>query len=125
VAIESDVAGELTVHGGPGQLDIVLVNLMVNAVQAATSGAEPRVIVSSSVEGGCAVITVTDNGPGVAPEVRPRLFEPFFTTKSEFSGTGLGLPISQSIVTRIGGSIHCDPEYRGGARFVLTLPLAA
>lgn len=125
VAIEADVAGELTVRGGGGQLDIVLVNLLVNAVQAASEVAEPRVRVTCEVTGGNAVVSVTDNGPGVPPEVRPRLFEPFFTTKGESAGTGLGLPISQQIVTRIGGSIHCDPEHPGGARFLVTLPLAA
>jgi PAS domain S-box-containing protein len=125
VAIEADAPGEVTVRGGGGQLDIVLVNLLVNAVQAAAGVAQPLVRVSCRVEGGQAVVSVTDNGPGVPPEVRPRLFEPFFTTKGESAGTGLGLPISQQIVTRIGGSIHCDPEYREGARFVVTLPLAA
>ncbi len=125
VAIEADVQGEVTVRGGGGQLDIVLVNLLVNAVQAAAGGPEPRVRIGCRVEGGQAVVSVTDNGPGVAPADRPRLFEPFFTTKGESSGTGLGLPISQSIVTRIGGSIHCDPDHEGGARFVVTLPLAA
>jgi C4-dicarboxylate-specific signal transduction histidine kinase len=103
----------------------VLVNLLVNAVQAAAGVPDPHVRVACRVEGGQAVVSVTDNGPGVPAEVRPRLFEPFFTTKGESSGTGLGLPISQQIVTRIGGAIHCDPDYRGGARFVVTLPLAA
>lgn len=125
VAIEADVAGEVVVRGGAGQLDIVLVNLLLNAVQAASEVAEPRVRVTCEVTGGNAVVSVTDNGPGVPPEVRPRLFEPFFTTKGESAGTGLGLPISQQIVTRIGGSIHCDPEHPGGARFLVTLPLAA
>jgi signal transduction histidine kinase len=70
------------------------------------------------------VITVTDNGPGVPEAIRSQVFDPFFTTKSDTAGTGLGLAISHSIVTRIGGGIHCDPAYRGGARFVITLPLA-
>jgi two-component system sensor histidine kinase HupT/HoxJ len=80
--------------------------------------------VSSRSEGGCAIVSITDNGPGVPPQIRGKLFEPFFTTKSESAGTGLGLAISHSIVTRIGGGIHCDPAYEDGARFVITLPLA-
>ena len=124
VTVETDVQGELVVRGGPGQLDIVLVNVMINAVQAAASVAEPRVRVSSRSEGGCAVVSITDNGPGVPPQIRGKLFEPFFTTKSESAGTGLGLAISHSIVTRIGGGIHCDPGFEGGARFLITLPLA-
>lgn len=125
VAIEADTKGEIVVRGSSGQLDIVLVNLLVNAAQAASASASPRVRVSTAAEAGHAVISVEDNGPGVAPEARPRLFEPFYTTKGESAGTGLGLPISQSIVNRVGGTIHCDPDYRGGARFVVTLPLAA
>ena len=123
-AVETDVQGELLVRGGPGQLDIVLVNVMVNAVQAAAAASEPRVSVSSAVEGGCALVSITDNGPGVPAQIRGKLFDPFFTTKVESAGTGLGLAISHSIVTRIGGGIHCDPAYQGGARFVITLPLA-
>jgi len=124
VAVETDVQGEILVRGGPGQLDIVLVNVMINAVQAAAAVPEPRVQVSSRSEGGCAIVTITDNGPGVPPQIRGKLFEPFFTTKSESAGTGLGLAISHSIVTRIGGGIHCDPSCERGARFVITLPLA-
>lgn len=124
VAVETDVQGEIVVRGGPGQLDIVMVNVMINAVQAAAAVPEPRVRVSSRSEGGCAIVSITDNGPGVPPQIRGKLFEPFFTTKSESAGTGLGLAISHSIVTRIGGGIHCDPAYEGGARFVITLPLA-
>jgi two-component system NtrC family sensor kinase len=124
-AVETDVEGELVVHGGQGQLDIVLVNVMVNAVQAAAAVTQPRVMVSSKTEGNCAMISITDNGPGVPPELRGKLFDPFFTTKSDSAGTGLGLAISHSIVARIGGAIHCDPAYQGGARFVITLPLAA
>jgi len=123
VRVETDVEGAIQVQGGPGQLDIVLVNVMVNAVQAAAGGQDPRVSVSSRVEGGCALVTITDNGPGIAPELRGKIFDPFFTTKTVSAGTGLGLAISHSIVTRIGGSIQCDPAWRDGARFVITLPL--
>ncbi len=125
VAIEADLRDSITVRGGPGQLDIVLVNVMVNAVQACASAAVPRVRVSSCVEGSRAIVAITDNGPGVPPEIRGKLFEPFFTTKGDSAGTGLGLAISQSIVTRTGGSIECDPAWTGGARFVITLPLAS
>lgn len=111
------------VRGGPGQLDIVLVNLMVNAIQAAAPVAAPRVFVRSRREGNAAVISVMDNGPGVPPELRRRLFDPFFTTKEVGTGSGLGLAISQAIVSRIGGSLHYDPNHRG-AHFVLKLPLS-
>ena len=66
-------------------------------------------------------ITVRDNGPGIAPDVLPRLFEPFFTTKEMGQGLGLGLAISSSIARDCGGSLVARNEADGGAAFVLTL----
>ena len=71
-------------------------------------------------DGGGASVAVSDSGPGVKPEDRPRLFEPFFTTKS--SGTGLGLAVSQAIAHAHGGRIKADAGPLGGARFTLHLP---
>ena len=116
---------ELPVKGSPGQLDIVLVNLLLNAIQATAGGQNPRVTVNVLAQGQReATVIVEDNGPGVAPELCRRIFDPFFTTKEVGKGTGLGLAISQSIVTKLGGSIQCDSAFQGGARFVLTLPHA-
>lgn len=123
VLIETDLAADVLVRGADGQLDIVLVNVIMNAVQAAQGGAsEPRVLVASYVEKDGVVVTITDNGPGVPQTQRNKVFDAFFTTKLDGSGLGLGLAISQSIVTRLGGSLCCDPEYDDGARFTLTLP---
>ncbi len=124
VAIETELPATAVVRGGSGQLDIVLVNLLVNATQAASASAEPRVRVNCSVEGDFAVVAVTDNGPGVPAQNQRRIFDPFFTTKVDGMGTGLGLALSHSIVARIGGTLRCDPSHRGGARFLLSLPLA-
>ena len=125
VPIEVDLCESPPVLGGSGQLDIVLVNVITNALQASAGAIpQPRVVVGSRVEGASAVVTVTDNGPGIPAGVRSRVFNPFFTTKGGSEGTGLGLAISQSIVMGIGGTLHCDSTYRGGARFVLKLPLA-
>jgi PAS domain S-box-containing protein len=126
-AVSFDAAtDELPVNGSPGQLDIVLVNLIVNAIQASAGNAlQPRVAVRVQRHGDRqAAVIVEDNGPGVAPELRRRIFDPFFTTKEVGKGTGFGLAISQAIVTRIGGSLNYDATFRQGARFVLTLPLA-
>ena len=78
---------------------------------------------SSSAAKETAIVTVDDNGPGVPLENRRRIFDPFFTTKAG-RGTGLGLAISHSITTRMGGTLHCEATHEGGARLVLTLPLA-
>ena len=125
VDVSFDPGPTLAVKASSGQLDIVLVNLLLNAIQATTGGRNPRVAVSIRTQGEHqAAVVVEDNGPGVAPELRRRIFDPFFTTKEVGKGTGLGLAISQSIVTKVGGSIQCDSAFQGGARFVLTLPLA-
>lgn len=124
VDVSFDPGPELPVKASPGQLDIVLVNLLLNAIQATSGGQNPLVAVSVQTQGAHqAAVVVEDNGPGVAPELRRRIFDPFFTTKEVGQGTGLGLAISQSIVTKLGGSIQCESAFRGGARFVLTLPL--
>jgi signal transduction histidine kinase len=122
--VELDLGPVPKVAGGTFQLDIVLVNLVTNALQACGSSPQPRVRVDSRVHGGSAVVTVTDNGPGVPEEARGRLFDPFFSTKGCDGGMGLGLAVSQSIVQSIGGSLRCDPGFSAGARFVLALPLA-
>lgn len=123
--VMSPSPGELSVVGSPGQLDIVLVNLIMNSIQAAAGRAQPRVTVVVQPHGERqAGVVVEDNGPGVAPELRRRIFDPFFTTKEVGQGTGLGLAISQAIVTKLGGSLRYDESYRGGARFVLSLPFA-
>ena len=125
VRIETHLAADAAVLGAGGQLDIVLVNLIMNAVQAANGVAsDPLVTVVSSVQGDSVMISIADNGPGIPRTRRNQVFDPFFSTKPDGSGLGLGLAISQSIVTRIGGTLSCDPDYAAGARFLLSLPLA-
>jgi two-component system NtrC family sensor kinase len=126
VEVDAVLDGNPVVRGDPGQLDIVLVNLVMNALQATARATEPpRVTITSGVDNGAAIIAVTDNGPGVEPALRSRVFDPFFTTKEPGTGTGLGLAISQSIVSKVGGTLRYEPGNPGGARFVLTLPLEA
>ncbi len=114
--------GALIAEGACGQLDIVLTNLIVNAIHALDKVPDPRITVRTWQEDQQVFVSVTDNGPGVAPDVRGRLFDPFFTTKSVGQGTGLGLPISNAIVSRRGGYIEYDADYTDGARFVVALP---
>lgn len=122
--IETSLSCDAAVQGGPGQLDIVLVNVIMNAVQAATGASkDPLVTITSAIHGANVQVSISDNGPGIPPNQRNQVFDPFFTTKKDCAGIGLGLAISQSIVTRIGGSLGCDVDYSGGARFLLTLPL--
>jgi signal transduction histidine kinase len=116
-----------------GQIQQVIVNLVVNAMQALRDGGE----VSVSVKGGDAVppagssakkgrfgqIAVSDNGAGIAEEDLQHLFEPFFTTKDVGQGTGLGLPIAYGIVQEHGGWIDVRSRPGQGSCFTLFLPL--
>jgi signal transduction histidine kinase len=108
----------------------VLLNLLLNAADAAGGGAAPaaeaRVLVRVSRDGATngARIEVEDNGPGVAAEIRGALFEPFATTKDVGKGTGLGLAICRGLVEAAGGTIAVEDAAGGGARFVLHLPAA-
>jgi len=112
------------VSGDRVQLQQVVVNLVINAIQAmAASGARRhrlRIAVSQSDDGGiCCVFE--DSGPGIDPQHLDRLFDSFFTTKD--SGMGMGLPVSRSIIEAHGGTIRADSESSlGGARFLFILP---
>ena len=75
------------------------------------------------VEGKAAIIAVLDNGPGIAPEVLPRVFDPFFTTKPPGEGSGLGLSVSYGIVSEHGGRLWAENRPEGGAAFYIELPL--
>ena len=114
---------ELQAEGGCGEVDIVLTNIISNAVQALARTEQPRIVVSTWREADTVAIAVADNGPGVPPAARARLFEPFFTTKEVGQGSGLGLFISQALVARRGGRVDYDSGHGGGARFVIRLPV--
>jgi two-component system sensor histidine kinase HupT/HoxJ len=115
----------LPVSGSPGQMQQVLMNLVQNASDATHGTPAPRLEIAGRIEGGQAVLTVADNGPGIEPEHLQRVFDPFFTTKPVGKGTGLGLAISYGIVERHGGTLAAGNQPGGGAVFTLRVPLAA
>lgn len=107
------------------QIAQALLNLVRNALEsvAGNSPGEREVIVQArATPTGDCEFAVCDNGAGVLPEVAARLFEPFLSTKRH--GTGLGLPMSQTIAQAHGGSLRHEPWPPRGARFVLALPAA-
>jgi signal transduction histidine kinase len=113
------------VKGSPTALSQVLLNLLVNALEALPEGGDRRSAVTVRLhrDGEAAVVEVEDTGPGIAPQVLERVFDPFFTTKED-GGTGLGLAISKRIVDEIGGSIRVTSHPGAGSRFTVRLPLA-
>ncbi|HUS28253.1 MAG TPA: response regulator [Kofleriaceae bacterium] len=108
------------------RLGQVLLNLIVNAVQAIPEGnyEANEIRVTTKQDGEHVVIDVSDTGAGIPVDVRGRLFTPFFTTKPVGVGTGLGLAISHRIMSSMNGSITFDTEVGKGTTFHLTLPVA-
>ena len=115
-----DISGpSVAISADAEQLQIVLVNLILNAVQATDGDGRIRVDVTT-LDGMCR-INIADDGPGIPPEVRERVFEPFFTTKHR--GTGLGLPTAKRIIERHHGTIAIDCPPQGGTVVTIALPL--
>jgi signal transduction histidine kinase len=112
------------IQGDPGQVDQVVTNLLGNAIEHNVPNGEVRVSVEPGPLGG--VLTVADNGPGIAAADLPRIFERFFRTDASRSrasgGVGLGLAIAKAIVDAHGGSLEVSSRPGGGAVFTATLP---
>lgn len=105
------------------QIQQVVVNLVRNAIEAMAPSREKILTVATRRDGDTVVVTVSDTGPGVSPEVIDRLFKPFVTTKDK--GMGIGLSICRQIIEAHDGRIGVETPETGGTRFVFTLPLAS
>ena len=123
------------IHADPGQIEQVLMNLIVNAGDALGAGGAIQITVSRrdlaeaesrglalDTPGSYVVLTVADNGPGMDAQTRDRVFEPFFTTKPPGKGTGLGLATVYGIVRQSDGAIRVDSEPGQGTTFSLYFP---
>jgi two-component system sensor histidine kinase HydH len=124
VSLEKSYGAEsFLVRGDAQQLSQVVLNLLLNALQAVGEGG--RIVLALHGERRerkeFICLEVSDDGPGVPPELRDRIFNPFFTTRSQ--GTGLGLAISARIVEAHGGLLEVGDSAMGGARFAVVLPL--
>jgi len=128
IHLQEDLARDLPELVADRQgLEQVVLNLLANALDAVEGRPEPLVTLATRLIDGPGdpgvEICVADNGSGIPPEVLPLIFEPFFSTKDSGRGTGLGLPISQDIVERHGGTIRVETEPDAGTRFKVWLPL--
>ena len=126
ITLVTELAPDLaSVMADPGQLEQVLLNLVVNARDAMPAGGTLTISTgngAASDGGGQVCLAVTDTGEGMTDEVRGRMFEPFFTTKPQGKGSGLGLATVYGIVERAGGTIAVVSEVGRGSRFAVTLP---
>lgn len=124
-SLELDVTDSPRVRGSSTQLGQVVLNLVVNAIQALSGRPRDKNVLKIGLEtvDGFARLVVADNGEGISEGDLKRIFDPFFTTKPGV-GTGLGLAISRTIAEELGGGLDAENAQGGGAAFVLTLPVA-
>ncbi|MEW5725376.1 MAG: ATP-binding protein [Thermodesulfobacteriota bacterium] len=122
IRIVKDLDPQAAVRFDRHQFEQILWNLLINAAEAIPEGGEIRVCVRPAPEGRV-LITVSDNGDGIAPEDLPRIFDPFFTTKS--GGSGLGLSIVHRILVSGGGRIEVASQPGRGTTFSVHLAAAA
>lgn len=115
-------AQPIEVSFDPGQLQQVMSNLVLNAIQAQESGGS--VAIGVARRNGSVSVVVRDRGPGMDEDTKNHIFEPFFTTKDVGKGTGLGLSVAWGIVREHDGSIEVDSTPGEGSRFTVTLPRA-
>ncbi len=121
IKVLREIAEDLPpLHANANQLQQVFTNLLVNTLQVLENGGE--VAFRASRKEDCALVSISDNGPGIAKEHLDKIFDPFFTTKPVGKGTGLGLSIVYGIVKDHGGDITVESELGRGATFHVTLP---
>ena len=124
ILVDLDLADELPqIHGNPGKLQQVFLNLLLNAKDAMPGGG--RLTIATLVNGHVEAV-ISDSGSGIAPENLKRIYDPFFTTKNmpgERRGTGLGLSVSYGIIQEHAGKIHVESAVGSGTTFHLEFPL--
>jgi PAS domain S-box-containing protein len=124
ILVDLELADELPpIHGNPGKLQQVFLNLLLNAKDAMPGGGRLRIatLVNGHVEA-----VISDSGSGIAPEHLKRIYDPFFTTKNmpgDRRGTGLGLSVSYGIIQEHAGKIHVESAIGAGTTFHLEFPL--
>jgi signal transduction histidine kinase len=124
VTLEVSIPGDLPmVRADRNQLQQVLINILMNAFEAARPVGRVQLFARQAVRGTRAgvEIVVEDDGPGIPGPVQARIFEPFFSTKPPGEGTGLGLPICRDILKGLGGEISVRSEPGAGATFLVWL----
>ncbi len=124
--IQAEIEPTPPVKGSPNRLGQVIINLLINALQALPERPRGENIVALRLRqaGDRVRLEVEDNGSGIAPDLQGKIFDPFFTTKLH-GGTGLGLAITKQIVEEGGGRISFESQVGRGTRFTVELPIAA
>ncbi len=106
----------------PGAIDLAIVNLVRNAVEASPNQGTIKIRITEGSES--ALVTIDDTGPGVPPHLKEKVFQAFVTTKTDRGGTGLGLAITRDMITQIGGEVWLEDLPKGGTRAAVRLQIA-
>ncbi|HWR06809.1 PAS domain S-box protein [Sporomusa sp.] len=125
IQIQKNLVADLPpVFATPTGLEEIVINLVMNAFHALQSveQEDKQITISTSISD-CITIVVSDNGPGIADDIKDQLFEPFFSTNASGDGMGLGLAIIKSIILSYNGTIYAVNNDRGGATFRVELPI--
>jgi signal transduction histidine kinase/ActR/RegA family two-component response regulator len=122
IHLELQIRSGRKVMGDESELRDVLVNMVFNAVDALPGGG--TLVLAAEDLGDSIVVSVSDDGVGMTPDIRSRVFDPFFTTKGK-AGMGLGLAVSFGIIRRHGGNIEVESNVQGGTTFKICLPAAS
>jgi len=125
VTLEVDVPEDIYVHIDPQRMGEVLINLIINAIQAMkvnTSGFITITVLEEHAEESVTLV-VTDSGRGISEADLPKVFDPFFTRKEVGEGTGLGLSVAYGIIEEFDGEIRVESTLGVGSRFYIDLPL--
>lgn len=127
IKIDMGLAEKLMVRADPRRIEVVILNLLLNSVQAfeGFDGKDKAISIKAGRENDLIRVEIADNGPGIPEDVLPGIFDPFFTTKPIGKGVGLGLSICSGIIKEHKGAIRVISEAGRGAEFIFTLPAAA
>jgi PAS domain S-box-containing protein len=123
IQIEKALAKDLPLcQADPLLIEEVILNLITNATEAMKNvNGDKKIDVTSSVKNDRIIVTVSDSGPGVTPDLKDKIFDPFYSTKN--GSTGIGLSINHRIITDHGGSLRVSTSKLGGAEFVIEIPI--
>lgn len=121
INVITNIEKNLVMEGDAGMLQQVLVNVLLNAIQASSVNAE--ILINAKQDGGKLIVEIIDEGTGIEGNDFSKIFDPFFTTKSEGEGTGLGLSVSYGIIKHHGGSISIENMKEAGVKVNIILPV--
>ena len=121
IDVVTNIEKKLIMEGDAGMLQQVLVNVLLNAIQASSNNA--RILINAKNKADNLVVEIIDHGTGIKGNDFSKIFDPFFTTKSEGEGTGLGLSVSYGIIKHHGGSISIENMEDAGVKVSIILPV--